>query len=379
MGLLLLLLAAGCAPSATTRVGSKDDSESVLLGECATLLIRDTGAAAVHRRELGGTPVVWGALLAGDIDLYLEFTGTLAFSTLDDPSLTDFDRLRQALEAKDVGMTAPLGYENNYAVGVRAADANRLGLTKVSDLVKYPELRLGLSNEFTRRDDGWPALARHYGLVGRPVTPLEHALAYQALAAGEIDATDVYTTDAEVAKYGITILRDDKQFFRKYAAVYVYSRAWARANPAALASVERLCGKLDAEAVRAANARTLDRAPEARTAAELARATLGVEAESGEVSRGQLVRRYTLQHLALVAASLSAAVAVAVPLGVFSARNPRWGQLVIGAAGLVQTVPSLALLVILPMTAGTVCCALDTACAALSFTFCGPLCAAYSV
>ena len=341
------LFAAGCDTGSVTRVGSKDDSESVLLAECAAALVRDTGREATTRRGLGGTAVVWKALLAGEIDIYPEFTGTLAFGILHDPSLTDLDRLRTTLDAEGIGMTAPLGYENNYAIAVRPAEAVRLNLDKLSDLARHPDLKLGLSSEFTRRADGWPALARLYGLTGREVLPLEHRIAYDALTAGKVDAVDVYTTDAEIARDGLAVLPDDKHFFPSYAALYVYRQDWARTHPEALKSIERLAGKLDAATIRSANVQTLARVPETQTAAELLKSELGVEAESAEVSRGELLWRYTLEHLTLVASSLSAAVVVAIPLGVLAARRPRLGQFVIGTCGLIQTVPSLALLVIL--------------------------------
>jgi len=345
--LLLFLTLAGCGPAGGTRVGSKADSESVVLGELARYLTGTGGALAGHRRELGGTAVLWDALRAGQIDVYPEFTGTLAFGIIHDPAMTDLDRLKTYLDGQGLGMTPPLGYENNYAIGVPAATADRLGLATISDLAKHPDLRLGLSTEFTRREDGWPALKRHYALPQAAPRPLEHAIAYQAIATGQIDATDVYTTDAEIDRYHLRVLADDRAFFPKYAAIYLYRKEWAAANPTALASLERLAGKLDVPSMRAANARTLAKEPEARTAAGLLRDRLGVEVTAAEESRGRLLLKYTGQHLALVAVSLGAAVVVAIPLGVLAARRPRLGQVVVGFAGLVQTIPSLALLVIL--------------------------------
>ncbi len=345
--LLLLLLVAGCGPAADTRVGSKLDNESVLLGELATALVRDSGGPAVHRRELGGTPVLWQALLAGQIDVYPEFTGTLAFQTLNDPTLVDFDKLAVVLAAKGVGTTARLGYENNYAVGVRGEVADRLGLVSVSDLVKHPTLRLRLTPEFVRRADGWPALKKHYGLPHPDPDGIDHALAYQGIAAGTVDVTDVYTTEAEIARYGVRILADDKQFFPRYAALFVYRQEWADAHPAAVASLKRLEGSLDEAAVRRLNARTQDKVPEATTAGDFLGERFGLTATDAAETRLGKVWRHTLEHLFLVAVALGAAVPVAIPLGVLAAKRPRLGQAIIGVAGLIQTVPSLALLVML--------------------------------
>jgi osmoprotectant transport system permease protein len=345
-GLLLTAaaLAAGCGSEAT-RVGSKVDNESVLLGEMATQLIRSTGTPAEHRQQLGGTPVVWQALLAGEVDVYPEFTGTLAFQTLNDPSLVDFETLKAALAAKGIGVTRPLGYENNYALGIRAAVFNQ-GVTKVSDLARHPGLRLGLSTEFTQRADGWPALKRHYGLPQKDPDGLEHGLAYRTIAAGGIDVTDVYTTDAEIARYDLRVLADDRGFFPHYAAVIVYRQDWADRHPAAAAALTRLEGALDEPAVRRMNGRTLvDKVPESETAAAFLREKLGVAAEAEHQTPARRVLRHTREHLFLVAVSLTAAVLVAVPLGVLAAKRPRLGRAVIGFASLVQTIPSLALLV----------------------------------
>jgi osmoprotectant transport system permease protein len=342
---LLVALTVGCHPSAGTRVGSKDDVESGVLGAMATDLIRAAGTPADHRAHLGGTLVVWEALRAGQIDVYPEFTGTLALQILADPTLADLDKLTARLAADGVGMTKPLGYENNYAVGVTAATADRLGLKAVSDLTKYPDLTLGFSSEFTRRSDGWPGLKAHYGLPQAEPRALEHALAYQALAAGRIDATDVYTTDAEIERYNLRVLADDKKFFPCYAAVLLYRRAWADANPAALAALKKLEGKLDEPAVRRMNARTQAKESESAVAASFLRDSLGVAASDAEESPAARLLRQTGEHLRLVAVSLGAAVLVGIPLGVLSARRPRTGRFVIGFAGLLQTIPSLALLV----------------------------------
>jgi osmoprotectant transport system permease protein len=340
-------LLAGCGPAADTRVGSKLDNESVLLGEMAAALVRDAGEPATHRRELGGTPVVWNALLAGEIDLYPEFTGTLAFQTLGDPSLTDFGKLKAALAAKGVGCTGPLGYENNYAIGVRGEVADRLTLRAVSDLARHPDLRLRLTPEFVRRADGWPALKRTYALPHPDPDGTDHALAYRAVAAGAADVLDVYTTEAEIDRYGVRVLRDDRQFFPRYAALFVYRQAWADAHPRALASLRRLEGSLTEDAVRRLNARTQGQVPEATTAADFLRGRFGLTADGTAETAAGKVWRHAREHLFLVGLALGLAVPVAVPLGVLAARRPRLGQVVVGLAGLVQTVPSLALLVLL--------------------------------
>jgi len=311
------LLPLGCEGTTETRVGSKLDTGSVLLGEMATQLVRDSGTPATHRQELGGTLVLWESLTAGHIDAYPEFTGTLRYDILKAPALDDLEQLRAALATHGVGTTRPLGFESNYAIGVRADTATRLGLRTISDLARHPDLRMRFSVEFAKRADCWPGLKRHYGLPQPDPDGIDHALAYRAIEAGKIDATDVYTTDAEIERFNLRVLEDDRRFFPRYEALYVYRLDWAARNPAALAALKRLEGRLDEKVV-----------PEIESPA-------------------RKVLRHTGEHLFLSGVSLTAAVLVAVPLGVLAARRPRVGSVLIGFAGLVQTIPSLALLVVL--------------------------------
>ncbi|HVL15625.1 MAG TPA: glycine betaine ABC transporter substrate-binding protein [Gemmata sp.] len=341
------LLPLGCEGTTETRVGSKLDTGSVLLGEMATQLVRDSGTPATHRQELGGTLVLWESLTAGHIDAYPEFTGTLRYDILKAPALDDLEQLRAALATHGVGTTRPLGFESNYAIGVRADTATRLGLRTISDLARHPDLRMRFSVEFAKRADCWPGLKRHYGLPQPDPDGIDHALAYRAIEAGKIDATDVYTTDAEIERFNLRVLEDDRRFFPRYEALYVYRLDWAARNPAALAALKRLEGRLDEKAVQRMIARTQDGVPEAATAAHYLRDALDVNVVPEIESPARKVLRHTGEHLFLSGVSLTAAVLVAVPLGVLAARRPRVGSVLIGFAGLVQTIPSLALLVVL--------------------------------
>ena len=343
LGTLLLI---GCE-SGDTRVGSKLDAESALLGAIASQLIESTGHPVTFREGLGGTPLVWEALRSGQIDLYPEFTGTLTFQILNDPALVKETRLREALARHGIGMTEKLGYENNYALGIRTEVANRLGISRISDLRNHPELRFGLSTEFVNRADGWPGLQQAYDLAPESVRALEHGIAYQAIANGEIDITDVYTTDAEIARFSLQVLEDDRHYFPSYAAVYLYRLDWAKQHPEALAAVSRLCGRLNDQQLRLWNAKTQDGQPIARTAAEALSGLFGLTTTVRVTTPLQRMTRHTLEHLTLVGISLAAAILVAIPLGVLAFYRPRLGRWIIGLTSLIQTIPSLALLVFL--------------------------------
>ncbi|HYP66835.1 MAG TPA: glycine betaine ABC transporter substrate-binding protein, partial [Thiobacillaceae bacterium] len=163
-------------------VGSKSFTESVILGEMLGQLARQAGAEAEHRQQLGGTRVLWNALLAGDIDAYPEYTGTLFQEILREKPRTQAE-LGQALAAHALRMTSSLGFNNTYAIGVKEDLAQRLKLKTISDLKRHPELVLGFTNEFMDRADGWPGLRQRYQLPQQDVRGLDHDLAYRGLAA----------------------------------------------------------------------------------------------------------------------------------------------------------------------------------------------------
>lgn len=354
------------AESAPVRIASKAFTESVVLAEIAATVAREAGLPVEHRVGLGGSRVVWDALLAGAVDVYPEYTGTLREELLagaDEaggaggappevpPGEADL-ALARALAARGIGMTAPLGFNNTYAVGMTAARARALGVERISDLRSHPALRFGFSNELMSRRDGWPALRRRYDLPQSDVRGLDHDLAYRALASGAIDATDVYTTDAEIRQYGLSALDDDARFFRRYDAVFLYRLELARRGSAVsvVDALRRLEGRIDARAMVAMNARAkLDRVPESTVAADFVHATFGdgrtPRPSASPPSRWRALSRLTVEHLLLVGVSLLAAVLVAIPLGVLAARRPRLGVGVLAAVGIVQTVPTLALLV----------------------------------
>ena len=355
LAVAVLALAPGSAAAERPlRVGSKAFTESVILGEIATGAERAAGVDAQHRSALGGTRLLWDSLVNGDIDVYPEYTGTIVQEILaGDPSApggtggTDRPRLAAALAAHGVGMTAPLGFDNTYAIGLLAPRARALGVTRISDLRAHPELTLAFSNEFISRRDGWPALRRRYQLPQTNVRGLDHDLAYAALRDGRIDATDIYTTDAEIGRFGLLPLADDRGFFTRYEAVFLYRLDLARRfGPDAVAALQQLAGRIDAATMASLNARAkIDRVSEADVAAGF---LAGRPRDASTPSRRQSWRAIAarvLEHLQLVGLSLLAAILVAVPLGVLAAKRPRLGQPVLAVTGAIQTVPTLALLV----------------------------------
>jgi len=346
---LAVVLMVACTLPASAQdivVGSKKFTESVILGEIAGHLIRDQKIPAKHRRELGGTRVLWEALKKGDIDIYPEYTGTISQELLKGTDTGTPGKMRDALATHGIRMTAPLGFNNTYAIGVTRDTASRYGLKSISDLRRNAELSLGFSNEFLDRGDGWPALRRKYNLPQRNVRGLDHDLAYRGLAAGSITGIDVYTTDAEIAYYGLVLLHDDLKHFPTYNAVYLYRADLAARAPGAVTALERLDGRMSAAAMSALNGEVkIKKNSEAAVAAAFVKSELNIVATATERSAVQRLWQTTRDHLILVGISLGGAILFAVPLGIAAARYVRGGQIILGLVGIVQTIPSLALFV----------------------------------
>jgi osmoprotectant transport system permease protein len=174
---------------------------------------------------------------------------------------------------------------------------------------------------------------------------MDHRVAYTALADGSIDVTELYTTDAEIRQFDLVTLEDDLGFFPLYEAVLVYRLDLEQRAPAAVSAFKRLEGRATAEAVIAMNSRAVDRVPPAEIAADFVHEQFGVQAAAGTESDAHRLWRLTLEHLTLVGIALGASILVALPLGVFAARRPGPGRILLAAAGVIQTIPSLALLV----------------------------------
>lgn len=347
LGLLLCL--AACAPTTRDlRVGSKRFTESRVLGEVAVLVASETGATVEPRTEFGGTMLAWNALRTGAIDLYPDYTGTVINEILSGTPIDSAEELEQALAEHGVRSTEPLGFNNTYAIGLREERAAELGVVRISDLREHPDLRLGFTNEFMNRADGWPGLRESYALPQTDVNGLDHDVAYRALESGALDAIDLYSTDAEIDYYDLHVLEDDRAYFPRYDAVFLYRTELGDTHPALVEALQSLAGEIPREAMVAMNARAkLDLVPETSVAADFVRERLGIQATTNERSLTARLWLRTKEHLALVLSSLLAAILVAIPLGIFAARRERLGQVVLALTGILQTIPSLALLVVM--------------------------------
>jgi osmoprotectant transport system permease protein len=370
--LCLALLGAAASSQAqgeTLRIGSKRFTESYVLAEVlAQTAAPQLPAPPVVRQGLGNTAIVYEALRSGSIDLYAEYTGTIAQEILKGPPTMTREAMNAALAPLGLGVAIPLGFNDGYALAMRAADADRLGVRTLSDLAAHPELKLGLSNEFIGRADGWKGLAARYGFKQTP-TGLDHGLAYDAIGSRQIDVIDIYTTDAKIDHLGLRVLEDDRHYFPRYDAVVLYRLDVPKRWPQAWAALTKLEGRIDERAMIAMNARAelqgaafdvIARDFLAQGKAGAAQGKAGT-APTAAGARGFVAKllgpdlgRLTREHLLLVAVSVGLAILIAVPLGILVFPNLRLRAVVLGLTGLLQTIPSLALLAVLISLLGAI-------------------------
>jgi osmoprotectant transport system substrate-binding protein len=275
---LLLLAVWGChGRSGILRVGSKNFSESVLLGEILAQALEAAGERVDRRLNLGGSFVCHRAMIQGDLDVYPEYTGTaftaiLGKKPVSDPAVVRQDVSREYAKRWDLIWSAPLGFENTFALVMRSKEANRLGIRTISDLAGHPELKLGFGYEFVEREDGYKGLARTYGLHFREApAEMDLGLLYPALAGGKVDVAAGNSTDGLIAAIGGTVLEDDRHYFPPYEAAYVVRGPVWRNRSGLRSALGKVAGRMNAEIMRQLNAR-VDR--DKKSPAEVARAFL---------------------------------------------------------------------------------------------------------
>jgi osmoprotectant transport system substrate-binding protein/osmoprotectant transport system permease protein len=328
------------------KIGSKKFTENVILGEIATQLARLQNSNVKHLKELGGTRILWNALLKGDIDVYPEYTGTLKEEILAGQNISDDESLKKALNKMNINISKSLGFNDTYAIGMKKSLANKLHIKTISDLKDHPELRLGFSNEFMDRKDGWPGLRNRYNLPQKNVLGLDHDLAYRGLDNGSIDVIDFYSTDAEIEYYILQVLKDDLNYFPEYKAVFVYRSELESKSPKSLKSILRLEENVPESTMIKMNAEVkINKTPETIAASELIKQKFSIKTNYEVDTFFERIWLYTKEHLFLVLISLIAAIITSIPLGIFAFKNQKFANVILGITGIIQTIPSLALLV----------------------------------
>lgn len=354
---LSLLFASRIAPSATQKVivGSKIFTESYILGEIVAKKLElspSENRATVERRlGMGATGILFQALVSGDISMYPEYTGTIAEAILKRPDLKTFDEIQDALKPLGLTMSRPLGFNNTYALAVRREVADKFNLVRISDLKPVlSQIRIGFGHEFTTRSDGSPGLAAVYKInLAARTRAMAHSLAYEAIRDGSIDLTDVYSTDSKIETLGLVVLEDDLGAFPRYEAVVLARSEFVAANADLWSAIQSLGGTINENRMRDLNARVERDRQNFKSAANgyfessLAAARTEKRIQILDLQKGRIALR-TKEHLILVGLALLFSLILGVPLGILATQNRSFGQLILILSGVLQTIPSLALL-----------------------------------
>lgn len=335
----------------TAVVGSKTFTESYILAEImARKLEQIPGISVVRKFGLGGTGIAFEALLKGEVDFYIEYTGTIRDAILKSKSKNE-DLVSQ-LKARGLVISQSLGFNNTYGIAVRKSTANRLQLKNISDLAR-PNLGLkfAFSHEFSERADGLKGLLSHYQLKlpSADVRYVSQALVYNAIEAKEIDVAEVYSTDAKIKSLDLVLLNDDLRYFPSYEAVILAKDSFKLKNPIHWSALTSLEGKISNETMQALNAKAdIDRQSFSQIANNFVggRDSLGNEDPTTQTSSQTLSDFWRLakEHLFLISVSIGLSVVLGLPIGILASRYRLFGQSALATISFLQTIPSLALL-----------------------------------
>ncbi len=356
----------------TVVVGSKNFTEQEILGELLAQLLQEYTDLKVQRRfGLGGTGICHSALVAGELDIYVEYTGTALLDILkrqpenhpDEVFRIIADEYRQRF---DLLWLPPVGFNNTYTITVRADLAEERGWQSISDLVESAaDLTAGFTSEFMARPDGYPGLRRAYGIEFGDTADVDPGLMYAALAGGQVDAICAFSTDGRIVAYKLRVLRDDRAFFPPYDAAPVIRGSFLRQHPEIQTALTPLAGTISDEIMQQMNyavdelsrgpavvAREWIEARATRSTPVLAQGRADRLAPSSNIlsfaarRRGQVLVK-TLEHLRLTGLAMLIALVVGVPAGIGIHRFARASAPVLAATEIVQTIPSLAMLAFL--------------------------------
>ncbi|MCC5646223.1 ABC transporter substrate-binding protein [Nostoc sp. CHAB 5824] len=264
----VLLLTTGCTPNLNTSsndaniiVASKDFTEQDILGELLAQQIEGTTNLKVSRRpRLGGSFVCHNAISAGKIDAYIEYTGTALTAILKQKPVNGskevYEIVKQTYAQQfNLEVMPSLGFENTFAMIIRGDDAKRNNIQTLSQATQYtPQWRGGFGYEFLEREDGFPGLAKTYNLrFAKPPQIMDLGLIYRALIQKQVDMVAGNSTDGQIARLGLVVLKDDKQYFPPYETVPIVRQETLKKYPELRTAIAQLAGKISADEMRQLN------------------------------------------------------------------------------------------------------------------------------
>jgi osmoprotectant transport system permease protein len=346
--LLFLRPQANADTKTTVTVGSKAFTESYILAEILARKLESVPNVTVIRKfGLGGTGIVYEALKKGEIDFYVEYTGTIREAILKSKANNEnrsHDDLKSLLKPLGLTISRSIGFNNTYGLALKRSTAEKLNLRTISDLRRSDlDLQFAFSHEFSQRSDGLRGLLKKYDLVlpSQNVRQVSQALVYNALEANEIDVAEVYSTDAKIESLQLAILEDDQRYFPEYEAVILARAALEEKQPEVWTTLTSMEGLINNRLMQKLNAMAdIDKQTFARVAATF------LKEESGESSTRVFDEIWlrTKEHLALISIAIGLSIVFGLPIGIAASRNRTLGQTVLAVTSFFQTIPSLALL-----------------------------------
>lgn len=345
INLLLTGITSCLFAQSTLKVGAKHFNEGYILGEMISLLLEDGGFTVERKFGLGGTIVSFEALKSKDIDIYPEYSGTISSEILKMPNAS-LDSIHRVLTEKyQLNISKPYGFNNTYVILTTAELAKQLSLRSIQNLTAQPQLKGGVNHEFLKRQDGWGNLSKAYSLKHK-VIGMEQGLSYQALLNKEIDFTVAASTDGELAKYDYIILEDNLAFFPKYEALSLYQENIPTKAKEILRKLDNI---LTDKEMQKLNALALEEKKNHQEIAYnfLIEKKLIQNKALQKTTPLQDILSHALVHLKLTLISLLVAMLFAIPLGIVLYRFPAISKPILYIAGILQTVPSIALLALM--------------------------------
>ncbi len=325
------------------NIGSKKFTESIILADILKVYTINNypNTQVEHKKQLGSTRILWNALINGQIDVYPEYTGTLEQELIPKNYKTK-EEISDYLNSMNIGIGYYLGFNNTYAIGVTKDFAKKFDVYSISDLKKIKKVKYAFTEEFLNRSDGWSELTKHYGILSEKLKSIDHDIAYRALINGDVDAIDLYSTDAEIKYYNLITLKDDLNFFKKYEAIYLYNKH----NTIVTKVMKDLNFKISEGAMIQMNFDVkFQHSDEIDTAYKF----LNLKKQSKAINNSYFsdMLRYSYEHLWIV----SIALIFGIPLGVFLGVASHYFSIlrlpIVYSVSFFQTIPSIAFLVLL--------------------------------
>lgn len=342
--LILFVLQLSICAKPVVVVGSKVFTESYILGEIVAQILEDEGEVQVERNlGLGGSGITFKALKEGEMDIYPEYTGTIREALIKNPLLTSEEALSKELFNKHgLHLSPSLGFNNTYALAMNPEGSKKYKVQKISELEKLNDLKTVFTHEFMKRGDGLGALERHYGFRFTHPVAMEHSLAYEALKNGKVELMAVYTTDAKIKRYNLKLLKDDKRFFPEYLATLLIRKDFLKKFPRSYKALEeKLFGKINEETMVELNSLVELQGYSFHQAAGV---FLGKKTSQDQGIPMEKILQFGGEHIRLVLVALILSILIGIPIGILATYSKALAQVSLIGSGLLQTIPSLALL-----------------------------------